>query len=223
MFEVEWTAMLGEPCSGVMPGSRRTRASSGSSSIAPGADRARPPQARAVAAAPRRLRARQLARPEVEPPPVVPRPRRDQPRRRSSRSSGSIRSSSGAASSSACSAAERARPSAERHRVPSPTSPRSTARRPRPIPATEKPTVTESEPPRPPSTQLADRFWEAILELNPTTATVYGDERYADRLEDPSPAGRARVRGAHGARRRPPPRRSRPTACPSRTGSPATC
>ena len=41
---------------------------------------------------------------------------------------------------------------------------------------------------------LADRFWEAILELNPTTATVYGDERYADRLEDPSPAGRARTR-----------------------------
>jgi len=41
---------------------------------------------------------------------------------------------------------------------------------------------------------LADRFWEAILELNPTTATVYGDERYADRLEDPSPAGRAKGR-----------------------------
>ena len=42
--------------------------------------------------------------------------------------------------------------------------------------------------------QLAGRFWEAILELNPTTATVYGDERYADRLEDPSPAGRAKAR-----------------------------
>ena len=41
---------------------------------------------------------------------------------------------------------------------------------------------------------LSDRFWEAILELNPTTATVYGDERYADRLEDPSPAGRAKTR-----------------------------
>jgi uncharacterized protein (DUF885 family) len=41
---------------------------------------------------------------------------------------------------------------------------------------------------------LADRFWESILELNPTTATVYGDERYADRLEDPSPAGRAKGR-----------------------------
>jgi uncharacterized protein (DUF885 family) len=42
--------------------------------------------------------------------------------------------------------------------------------------------------------QLADRFWEDILELNPTAATVYGDERYADRLEDPSPAGRAKAR-----------------------------
>ncbi|HEY7701299.1 MAG TPA: DUF885 family protein, partial [Candidatus Limnocylindrales bacterium] len=41
---------------------------------------------------------------------------------------------------------------------------------------------------------LAHRFWEGILELNPTTATFYGDERYADRLEDPSPTGRARLR-----------------------------
>jgi uncharacterized protein (DUF885 family) len=42
--------------------------------------------------------------------------------------------------------------------------------------------------------ELAQRFWEGILELNPTTATFYGDERYADRLEDPSAAGRARAR-----------------------------
>lgn len=41
---------------------------------------------------------------------------------------------------------------------------------------------------------LAERFWEAILELNPTTATFYGDARYAGELEDPSPAGRARTR-----------------------------
>ena len=41
---------------------------------------------------------------------------------------------------------------------------------------------------------LADRFWEAILEQNPTTATMYGDERYDDRLEDPSTVGRARAR-----------------------------
>lgn len=40
---------------------------------------------------------------------------------------------------------------------------------------------------------LADRFWESILELNPTTATMYGDERFADRLEDPSEVGRAKA------------------------------
>ncbi|MHB8460695.1 MAG: DUF885 domain-containing protein [Candidatus Limnocylindrales bacterium] len=40
---------------------------------------------------------------------------------------------------------------------------------------------------------FADRFWDSILELQPTTATVYGDERYADRLEDPSATGRARA------------------------------
>ena len=45
-----------------------------------------------------------------------------------------------------------------------------------------------------PVNELADRFWEAVLELNPTTATFYGDERFASRLEDPSPAGRARAR-----------------------------
>ncbi len=42
--------------------------------------------------------------------------------------------------------------------------------------------------------ELSERFWERLLELNPTTATMYGDVRYADRLEDPSPAGRARAR-----------------------------
>jgi uncharacterized protein (DUF885 family) len=41
---------------------------------------------------------------------------------------------------------------------------------------------------------LANRFWEAILELNPTLATQYGDERYADRLEDSGPQGRAKQR-----------------------------
>ncbi|HET7028525.1 MAG TPA: DUF885 domain-containing protein [Candidatus Limnocylindrales bacterium] len=48
--------------------------------------------------------------------------------------------------------------------------------------------------PSSPVNVLADRFWESILELNPTLATVYGDERYADRLEDPSAQGRARLR-----------------------------
>ena len=48
--------------------------------------------------------------------------------------------------------------------------------------------------PETPVNALADRFWEAILELSPTTATVYGDTRYDDRLEDPGPDGRARAR-----------------------------
>jgi uncharacterized protein (DUF885 family) len=54
--------------------------------------------------------------------------------------------------------------------------------------------VTDSDVPLSPVNELADRFWEGLLELNPTTATVYGDERYDDRLEDPSPAGRAKTR-----------------------------
>jgi uncharacterized protein (DUF885 family) len=54
--------------------------------------------------------------------------------------------------------------------------------------------VTVPDPALTPVNDLADRFWEAILELSPTTATLYGDERYGDRLEDPGPAGRARTR-----------------------------
>ncbi len=38
---------------------------------------------------------------------------------------------------------------------------------------------------------IADRFWEDLLALQPTLATMYGDHRFDDRLEDPSPAGRA--------------------------------
>jgi uncharacterized protein (DUF885 family) len=45
-----------------------------------------------------------------------------------------------------------------------------------------------------PVNDLAERYWQAILELDPTTATFYGDERYADRLDDPGPEGRAQVR-----------------------------
>ena len=54
--------------------------------------------------------------------------------------------------------------------------------------------MTLSEHPSTPVNNLSDRFWEGILELNPTTATVYGDDRYDDRLEDPGPAGRAKAR-----------------------------
>ncbi len=48
--------------------------------------------------------------------------------------------------------------------------------------------------PSAPVNRLADRYWEALLALSPSTATVYGDERHADRLEDPSEVGRAKVR-----------------------------
>jgi uncharacterized protein (DUF885 family) len=36
---------------------------------------------------------------------------------------------------------------------------------------------------------LADRFWEHFLSAHPTWATVIGDRRYDDRLDDPSQAG----------------------------------
>ncbi len=38
---------------------------------------------------------------------------------------------------------------------------------------------------------FADRAWDQFLESNPLWATVQGDERWDDRLDDPSPAGRA--------------------------------
>jgi uncharacterized protein (DUF885 family) len=41
--------------------------------------------------------------------------------------------------------------------------------------------------------QIAAGFWEDMLRLSPSTATMYGDERYDDRLEDPGPEGRAAV------------------------------
>ncbi|HEU5003680.1 MAG TPA: DUF885 domain-containing protein [Actinomycetota bacterium] len=40
--------------------------------------------------------------------------------------------------------------------------------------------------------QLADRFWEQLLELDPILGTQVGDERFDDRLPDPSAAGVAR-------------------------------
>ncbi len=53
-----------------------------------------------------------------------------------------------------------------------------------------------TDPARQPSEidQLANAFWEDSLRLSPMTATVYGDERYNDRLDDPGPAGRAAAR-----------------------------
>ena len=39
--------------------------------------------------------------------------------------------------------------------------------------------------------QLADRFWEGVLEREPLEATLLGDDRYDDRLADLGPEGRA--------------------------------
>jgi uncharacterized protein (DUF885 family) len=39
--------------------------------------------------------------------------------------------------------------------------------------------------------QVSSEFWEAYLRQNPTSATIYGDDRYDDLLPDPSAAGRA--------------------------------
>lgn len=44
--------------------------------------------------------------------------------------------------------------------------------------------------------ELAKEYWDALLELNPTTATVLGDHRFDDRIEDLS------VEAEAGARRR---------------------
>jgi uncharacterized protein (DUF885 family) len=46
---------------------------------------------------------------------------------------------------------------------------------------------------------LADRYWEEILEINPLLATQVGDERFDDRLPDPSPEGIERRRSVHAA------------------------
>jgi uncharacterized protein (DUF885 family) len=39
--------------------------------------------------------------------------------------------------------------------------------------------------------ELVDRYWERLLELEPLLGTMVGDERYDDRLPDPSESGRA--------------------------------
>ena len=42
-----------------------------------------------------------------------------------------------------------------------------------------------------PTHRFADEAWDQFLELEPMWATVQGDERWDDRLDDPSPVGRA--------------------------------
>ncbi|HEX2884652.1 MAG TPA: DUF885 domain-containing protein [Candidatus Limnocylindria bacterium] len=44
---------------------------------------------------------------------------------------------------------------------------------------------------------LADRFWEGVLERDPTYATILGDERYNDRWPDLGPDGRAADEAAY--------------------------
>jgi uncharacterized protein (DUF885 family) len=51
--------------------------------------------------------------------------------------------------------------------------------------------VPIAEPALPPVHAFADRAWEQFLELDPLWATMQGDERWDDRLDDPGPAGRA--------------------------------
>jgi uncharacterized protein (DUF885 family) len=42
--------------------------------------------------------------------------------------------------------------------------------------------------------EVADRYWEAALEFRPTSATLHGDHRYDDRIEDVSVDAEARQR-----------------------------
>jgi uncharacterized protein (DUF885 family) len=44
---------------------------------------------------------------------------------------------------------------------------------------------------------LVDRYWERLLEVEPIIGTLVGDERYDDRLPDPSEAGRAERETLH--------------------------
>ena len=54
--------------------------------------------------------------------------------------------------------------------------------------------MTDTPRPSTPVDEIAERFWDDLLKLSPTTATMYGDHRYDDRLPDPSAAGRAEMR-----------------------------
>ena len=42
---------------------------------------------------------------------------------------------------------------------------------------------------------LAADYWDAVLEANPTSATLLGDHRFDDRIEDFSAAAEAALRG----------------------------
>jgi uncharacterized protein (DUF885 family) len=46
---------------------------------------------------------------------------------------------------------------------------------------------------------LADRFWDGVLERDPITATILGDDRFDDRLPDIGAEGRAADEAAYRA------------------------
>jgi uncharacterized protein (DUF885 family) len=61
------------------------------------------------------------------------------------------------------------------------------------------PTVSVALDPNAAVNDLADRFWEGLLERDPVWATVLGDERYNHRWPDLGPAGRAADEAAYRA------------------------
>jgi uncharacterized protein (DUF885 family) len=63
----------------------------------------------------------------------------------------------------------------------------------------EAPAVSIAADPNAAVNDLADRFWEGILERDTMWATVLGDERYNDRWPDLGPDGRAADEAAYGA------------------------
>ena len=46
---------------------------------------------------------------------------------------------------------------------------------------------------------LSDRFWDGVLDLSPVTATILGYEQGFDRLDDPGPEGREKIRALYTA------------------------
>jgi uncharacterized protein (DUF885 family) len=56
--------------------------------------------------------------------------------------------------------------------------------------------VSHHDDPNAAVADLADRFWEGVLERDPITATIYGDDRYDERWPDLGPDGRAAERSA---------------------------
>ncbi len=187
LFEVEWTAMLGEPLLRRARSSRRPTTPSGSSWSSPsGRSSSATSSSGRRSCGPRWRPATGTSsrRTTCAPSP----PTRWSRSATSSRTSASIRRSSTAAAS-------RCRCSRADPRDPCTLSAVRSAAVPRPARsrATGGSSVTKLDPTSPVNV-LADRFWEAILAEDPTTATMYGDERYDDRLDDPSPAGRARRR-----------------------------